>query len=623
MATFTSSFDKRRDIIGEEVGPANTIGDELARSVERDGDRVHYIKADGEQVTSRQFAQLCRNVARSCISLGVQKNEGVGILGFNSLQWFAADVGATLATALPVGIYTTSKPHVVKYVLEKSAARIVFVDNQDALLVILSIKAECPKLENIIFWGDVDLEQFSDHYSYVYSWQEFLEMGDPSFDKDVSDRLSTVVPEDCCKLIYTSGTTGLPKAVMISHANLTSVVHSIQRLLNISSSDRVVSFLPCSHIAANMIDIVGPIMLDFTVYIARPDALRGSLVTTLCQVRPTLFLAVPRVWEKMRDKMLEVGAKRGAVSRFIAAWAKDIGMAACLAEENNTAMPFGVSFAQWIVFGNVRKALGLDQARIFVNSAAPLQKTTDDYFRSLRIKIMDLFGATEATGPLTVNMPNAYKRGTSGKSIPGVEVKVVNPDKSGEGELCFRGRNIFMGYLGQEEESGRTIDGDGFYHTGDLGRVDEDGFVTITGRLKELLVTAGGENVAPLLVESSILEAMPAICRAFAIGDKRRFVSCLLIPYMNDKGELQGASAAVNPSVTTAQEAVGDATWKTYLDQGVEEANKHAISNAAKVRKYRLLERDFSVDGGELTPTLKVKRKVVLEKYDALISEIY
>lgn len=633
-AVYTTSLTEKRPLIGEELRPATTIGAELAASVERAGACVQYVTPAGEEVTKADFAQRARTAARALVSLGIGPGDGAAILGANSLEWFIADVGSTLAGAVPVGVYTSNHQKVVSYIIQHSRGRVAFVDNQADLMKILSIKAECPLLATIVYWGgDIDLAKFSDHKDYLLSFQEFLALGTENHDAVVTNRLAAAEPADCCKIIYTSGTTGPPKAVMISHANIMAALEATKIMLNVTEKDVMVSFLPVSHIAANMIDIMGPVCLDFSVHIAPADALRGSLVDTLRKVRPTIFLAVPRVWEKIREKMLAIGAEKGPVVRLIGKVAKHIGSAATDAEDKGENLPLGTGLAEKIVFSNIRQTLGLDRARACFNSTAPLQQVTDDYFRSLRLRILDLYGASEATGPLTANSPTVHRRGTSGKAIPGINTKITAPDGSGEvapaadgskeGELCFKGRNIFMGYLWNPEESRKTIDDEGFYHTGDLGRIDKDGFITITGRLKELIITAGGENVAPLLVEGGILKAMPAISRAFAIGDKRKFVSCLLIPYFDENGKLDGLSKAVNPAISTVEEAMKDPAWKKYLEEGMAEANKDAISNAAKVKKWRLLERDFTVEDGELTPTLKVKREIVVNQFKDEIDKIY
>lgn len=623
--TYTTSLEEPRPLIGEAIGPATTLGDALKHSVERAPDRVQYVTGDGKEVTASEFADLAHTTARALIALDVTPRDGVAILGANSLEWFAADVGSTLAGAIPTGVYVTNHDDVCEHILTNASVTIAFAASQRDVTKLLGILPRCERLRTVVYWGsDVDIDRLPDHRDVLLSWEDFTAMGTEDYAEELERRLSDAKPEDCCKLIYTSGTTGMPKAVMISHGNFAAAVQCVESALNVTGDDVLVSYLPCSHIAANAIDIMGPILTDMRVHIAPSDALRGgNLVKTLCRVRPTIFLAVPRVWEKMREKMIAIGSERNVVSRYVAGYAKSIGSAASDAEDAGTAMPYGATLCDRYIFSSVRSALGLDRARLLFNSTAPMQEVTDDYFRSLRIRIYDLFGASEATGPLTCNLPEAFKRSTSGRPLPGVEAKIINPVAEGEGELCFRGRNIFMGYLGNPEDSRKSIDDEGFFRTGDLGKIDDDGFVTITGRIKELIITAGGENVAPLLLENAILKALPGIARVFAVGDKRKFISCLLIPYIDDDGNLTGMSKDVNPSLTTPKEAIDDETWKKVVDKGIKEANKGAISNAATVKKWRLLDRDFSVEKDELTPSLKVKRKVVMKHFSEEIEEIY
>lgn len=621
--TWVSDLQTERPLIGESLGyEPETIPVAISRALAARADDVQYITADGARVTLAEFVQLSRRVSRACIAVGMRPGDGAGIIGFNSVEWFASDIGITMAAGVVAGIYTTNRKEIVGYVLRHSRSVVCFVDDEEALGKVLSVKADCDLLKMVVVWGGLDLSKYPDHRSYVLTWEEFLDLGKDVDDAEVRAREETMKPQDCCKLIYTSGTTGPPKAVMISHDNITFTVKAVTQFMQIRSDDVLVSFLPPSHIAANMVDIMGAVIGGFTMHLARPDALKGSLVETLRTTRPTVFLAVPRVWEKIQEKMLSVGANNGPLKKLIAGWAKGIGSAACDSLDRGGGYPIGFRLANLVVFQNVRAALGLDRCRLLFNTAAPLQKVTDDYFRSLYLRIVDLYGMSEATGPLTVNSPE-YRRGTSGKVIPGVEVKLVNKDDTGEGELCFRGRNIFMGYSGNEEESAATIDPDGFLHTGDLGRVDADGFISITGRAKELLVTSGGENVAPSLVEMTMMSAMSALSRVIAFGDKRKFISCLVVPYMDTDGTLIGPAALVNPDVKTASEAVADDKWAAYIDAGIAAANEEAVSNAAKVRKAVILTKDFSIEDGELTPTMKMKRKVVAEKYSSVVSSMY
>jgi long-subunit acyl-CoA synthetase (AMP-forming) len=240
-----------------------------------------------------------------------------------------------------------------------------------------------------------------------------------------------------------------------------------------------------------------------------------------------------------------------------------------------------------------------------------------------------IYGMSESTGPCTFGLPSQYKYGSAGKVLEGLELKLDSQDEHGEGELCFRGRSMFLGYLDDPEASAKVFDPEGFFRTGDLGILDEDGFVFITGRAKELLKTSGGENVAPLLVEEALMEAMPAISRAVAIGDNRKFLSCLLLPHMNDAGELVGPATEVCSTVRTGAEAAADPRWHAYAKHGIERANEKAVSAVAKVKRFSMLTHNFTVDPpgggekGELTPTYKLRRKVVEQMYSEQIDAMY
>lgn len=621
--TYVTDLTSHRPIIGKTDPEPETFQAALSTALHHHPDRTQYILHTGEQYSLSRFYYFARDVASSLIAVGVQPLEGVSILGSNSIEWFAADVGATLAAAIPAGIYTTNTPEVVSFIINDSNSRIIFLHDMPALDNLLSVLDKCPNLKTIVIWGEYDPAKYSDHKGLIYTWKDFLNLADLKSRCMLDARMMLAKPESVCKLIYTSGTTGPPKAVMISHDNITFTIKLLQREANVQYNDMVVSFLPASHIAANLIDICAALVVGCRVHIAPPDALKGSLVQTLRLARPTIFISVPRVYEKIQEKLLQIGAESGPVKRAISTWAKAIGTKASFARDaGDDLMPWGFHLAQWLVFSNVKKALGLDRCRFIFNAAAPLQQNTRDYFRSLNFEILDIYGMSEATGPLTSSYPH-YRRGTSGQPCEGIEAKLVNEDESGEGELCFRGRNMFLGYLHNEKESEKAMDKDGFIHTGDLGRIDKDGYVTITGRAKELIVTAGGENVAPVLVENNLKTELPAISRVFAVGDTKNFVGALVVPYMDENGGLIGPASRVNENVTNVEQAMSDETWERYILDGISKANEHAVSNAAKIRKYVMLKRDFAIETGELTPSLKVMRKKALEIHNAEVEKIY
>lgn len=621
--TWVTSVDAKRPIIGKDMGIVQKTFNQLVREqVTRRPERLQYVTNDNIKYTLRDFYDLSTRVAKSIISMGLDPFAGVSIHAFNSIHWFAVDVGASFAACIPSGIYTTNKADIVAYIINDSNSHLIFVDDEDALRKMVSIRDRCNSLRKVVIWGPYDESKFENDADFIVTWDDFLELSSGVSDSDLEERMTYPQPENLCKLIYTSGTTGPPKAVMISHDNIAFVAEYFGRIAQAKEGDRFISYLPLSHVAANAVDVCGAISAGYTVYLADRNALKGTLAKTMVEVRPTVLLAVPRVYEKIQEGLLDANRKAGPVKRFVASWAKNIGRRASFARDDGVNMPWGYGIAKSLVFSNVHKALGLDECRLVVNASAPLSKATDEYFRSLDFRIIDLYGTSEATGPLTFNFPH-YKASTSGKALEALDVKIIDEIAPGEGELCFRGRNIFMGYLNNPDETAKTMDDEGYAHSGDIGRVDDDGFVTITGRAKDLLVTSGGENVAPFLVESTLKSTIPAIARAFVVGDERKFISALLIPSMDEEGNLDGPAANVNPNVKTAEAAAKDETWKKYLREGIDKANDNAVSNATKVKNYRLLAKDFTVDSGELTPTMKVKRKVVLENHRDIIESMY
>lgn len=584
---------------------------------------MQYILPDGTEYTAQKFLDLSSAVAKSLLHLDLPPLSAVCIIGANSIEWFAADVGASLAAVIPVGVYVTNKPSVIAHIATRSDARVVFVEDEASLQKFLSVRELCPAVIRVVVWGDFQASKYTDLDEFVLSWKDFLELGNKVPQSDLDFRISLPLPESVCKIIFTSGTTGPPKAVMLSHDNIVFTARMLAKVVKPTEADSIVSYLPASHIASNIVDLPCALLNGLKVTLAPADALKGSLVDTLVKTRPTLFLGVPRVYEKIMEKMLIAGAQASRLNRAVAAWARRVGQTTSEMRDNGEdGLPLGYRLARLLVFSTVRTRLGLDRCRLLISGAAPMQKATSQFFRSLDITIHDMYGMSESSGPLVFTYPRP-KKDTIGRPVPGLEVRVANADSSGEGELCFRGRNMFVGYKDDDEATARSFDEEGFVKTGDLGKVDKDGFVTITGRAKELIVTAGGENVAPVSVEETLVSAMPAIARAFAIGDKKRFVSAILIPRMDEQGKLVGPAAEVNAELSYAAEALNDSAWLSYVKNGVQKANGEAVSNAAKVKKFELLGRDFSVETGELTPNMKVNRKAVVQMLDDVIRRIY
>lgn len=620
-----------------------TVNQMFTTVVKRYGNYTALGWKEGEQwksMTYSEYYKSCRTAAKSFLKLGLERYHGVGILGFNSTEWFIADIGAILAGGLAVGIYTTNSPEACQYVAENCQANILVVENNKQLQKILQIQDKLPHLKAIIQYKD----QLKEKKPNLYTWAEFMELGRDEPDAPLDDIISSQKPNQCCTLIYTSGTTGQPKGVMLSHDNLTWTALSTGIDVGLTTADKsqemVVSYLPLSHIAAQMLDIWIPMNVGGATYFAQPDALKGSLANTLREIRPTAFMGVPRVWEKMQEKMKSIGAKSSTVRRKVASWAKDVGLQTNLNKMelngNMTRNPLNYRLAKRLVFKKVRKALGLDRCKMCYTGAAPITKDTLEFFLSLDIPLFELYGMSESSGPHTISLPDAFRLTSCGKVIPGVKTKIFSPDAEGIGEICFWGRHVFMGYLNMPDKTEEAIDDEGWLHSGDLGKHDQNDFLFITGRIKELIITAGGENIPPVPIEDAIKEAVPLISNAMLIGDKRKFLSMLLTIKCQVNGETGIPEDELTPEAvelcrklgsnsTRVSEIAGgrDRLVSAAIQEGINRVNEKATSNAQRIQKWTVLERDFSIPGGELGPTMKLKRPVVMKMFKDQIENFY
>jgi len=365
--------------------------------------------------------------------------------------------------------------------------------------------------------------------------------------------------------------------------------------------------------------------------------LKGSLGDTLKEVRPTSFLGVPRVWEKMQEKMVAVGRSQGTLKRRIALWAKGVGLQGSYSMSRCFPMPFGWSVANALVFKKVREALGFDRCRLCMTAAAPIMKDTIDFFASLNIQLMEIYGMSESSGPHTLSLPSQFRLTSVGKDLPGCVTRLYNADKDGSGEICMDGRHVFMGYLNMEEKTHEALDDEGLLHSGDIGKQDKNGFLFITGRIKELLITAGGENVAPVLIEDTVKECLPCVSNCMLIGDARKFLSVLLTMKTEVDEKTSEPStkltrvardffAASGSNVSDLSELLSstpDENALKAIQKGIDAANRMAVSRAQAIQKWSVLPRDFTIPGGELGPTLKLKRPVVAQMYESTINSLY
>ena len=622
------------------------VPDRTALAVKRDGVWVKW--------TYSEYIEDILTVAKAFIHLGLKKSHAVGILGFNNPEWHISNIAAVVAGGLATGIYTTNSPDAVRYVAEHSRANILVVENQEQLDKISTFREKLDHLETVIQFSGTP-EPDSD----VISWAELLEVGRSVDDSVLQERLQQQAVNQPCMLVYTSGTTGNPKGVMISQDNLTWTVKAAQEVYDWNwDSEEGISYLPLSHVAAQVIDIYLAAYGGATIWFADDKALQGTLINTLKEVRPTRFLGVPRVWEKIQEKMMEIGRQNTGVKKMVADWAKQAAF------EHHTQRMSGLPgnslsyrLARWLILSRIHAALGLDRAAHpklggFYSSAAPLSVQTFQYFQSLDMPVMELLGSSETGGPQTACLKDAGMRlGSVGKAYPHFETAINNPDEKGVGEIVTRGRNVFMGYLWDEEKTREVVDDEGWVHSGDLGRIDEDGFFFVCGRMKEVLITgktryitvlllifhlAGGENVAPVPIEDDLKsELVDIVSHLMVVGDKRKHLAVILTlkTVLDEKNqptdtlseEVKAWLQSLGSTANTARELIEEDNEevKEFIRAAIKRSNSRSVSNASRVQKFMFAPTDFSLAGGELTPTLKIKRHFVTEKYEKEIEEMY
>jgi len=624
--------------------------------------------------TLQQYFDECKLVGQGFMALGLERFDAVTIYGFNAPEWIMAEMGCIFAGGIAAGIYPTDTPEQVQFKALHSGAVVACVQNNEKMESLLSVADALPKLKAIVVWspegplGSEERQTSNGQTVRCMTWDALKTLGDSYVGAEtIESRMEAQRPGECCSYIYTSGTTGQPKAVMISHDNIVYEAMGATRLINgfgKTGEERVISYLPLSHVAGMMVDIVCPIVaaaeLDYhcTVYFARPyDLKAGTIGDRLRGVNPTIFLGVPRVWEKIQEKMVATAARAGlsGLKLKLVKWAKGVG----LEHQKNCqlggsgAYSWGYGFAESKVLNVVKQKLGLQECKFCFTGAAPIKTETLEYFGSLGIQINEVYGMSECTGATTWSTDLAHEWGSCGWAMPGAEVSIRYPEASGQqgevkrgedGEICYRGRHIMMGYMANpdlgdqhmETIAGKNrgaIDSQGWLRSGDKGRIDDRGMVRITGRYKELIIGAGGENIAPVPVEDGIKARCPAISNIMMVGDKRKYnVALVTLKAVGATGEAPGTdqleavsqaiagvdtiSAAMDPE-GAMQQAIHDAIAATNSD------GTCCPMNASKVRKFTILPRDFSVQTGELTPTLKLKRSVVVSKNAAAIDSLY
>jgi long-subunit acyl-CoA synthetase (AMP-forming) len=592
---------------------ASMVHEVLADTVAKHGGRPALrVKREGEwkTVTWSTYGRDVRRAARALIHLGVQPGQGVSLIGQNTPEWLVADVGAIFAGAMPAGIYTTNSAVQARYITEHCEAKVSFADTPQQVAKFVAEQERLPRLEAVVQMTGKPTADAGGGKLRVLGWEEFLALGDTVPDAELDARLKAQKPDDVCTLIYTSGTTGEPKAVMITHTNIVWTAGSLLPTLKLGPDDVSLSYLPLSHVAEQILTIHGPMAMGSVVYFAESIEKLGE---NLAEVRPTVFMGVPRVWEKIQAKMQAAGQNAPPMRKKLVAWARKTGLAGGFAEQRRAKKPLLFPLAKKIVFDKVRQRLGLDRARICVTSAAPISRDTLEFFLALGIPLLEVYGMSECTGPATYSPPERYRTGKCGVTLPGAELKVAE-----DGEICMRGKHVFKGYLKDAEATKNALDSDGWLHSGDIGTIDAEGFLQITDRKKDLLITAGGENIAPQVLEGH-LKGIPVVAQAVVIGDRRKYLAALVTL---DPERLTAEAALAGSPARNVDDAAKCSLFNKHLEKQIDTINEK-LARVQTIKRFTIIPQEFTIDGGELTPTMKVKRKVVNEKYKREIESLY
>jgi long-chain acyl-CoA synthetase len=542
----------------------------------------------------KQFADQIRTAARALITLGFQPGGKVALLGFNKPEWVIVNHAAMAAGGAGAGIYTTCSPEEVQYIVDHSEALVVLVEDEHQYRKIEAKRAELPLLKWIVTMRGCPAIAAAD----VLSWDEFLAKGEATPASTLDERIDKLQQDELATLIYTSGTTGPPKGVMLSHKNLAWTARAMTDIGAGRDSDSCLSYLPLSHIAEQMASIHMPATVGSAVYYAESI---DKVPDNLKEVQPTIFFGVPRIWEKFHAgvsaKLRQAEGAKKLLVDFTRQVCTAVSAKKCRGEAIGPLLEIQYRLADKLVLSKLKPALGLGRARLCISGAAPIARDVIEFFASLDILVHEIYGQSEDNGPTSFNLPGRTQFGSVGVALPGVNVKIAE-----DGEILVKGPNVFMGYYKEPQATAETLI-DGWLHSGDLGAFDAEGFLTITGRKKEIIITAGGKNIAPKNIEAAIKES-PLVSEAVVIGDRRKYLVAL---------------------ITLDETAIGGRSTKELeaeLQKVIDGVNVK-LARVEQVKRFSILPRQFSIETGELTPTLKIKRKIVNTNFAKEIEALY
>jgi len=559
---------------------------------------------DYETTTWAEYADGAARIAAGLAALGVGRGDRVVMLVANRPEFHLTDVGALLLGATPISIYNSSSSEQAAFLLGHCHAKVAVADGADHLDRILAVRDDLPALEHVVVMDDDGVDDPT-----VHRWRELLTHDPVSIEAAVA----AARPDELATVIYTSGTTGPPKGVMLDHANVTWTVDSLQERLGCDVTGyRIVSYLPMAHIAERLVTHYGGIHFGYEVTTVADIRMLGA---ELGATRPELLFGVPRTWEKIHSgiqAVLAVDPSRAEVFRHALDLGARVAAVRAAGNEPDDTLRAEHEQAEQEVLRPARMLLGLDDVHYAVTAAAPITVELLTFFRALGVPLSELYGLSESTGPMTWE-PAKVRLGSVGTAIPGMELRLAD-----DGEVLGRGGNVFRGYLDDPARTAEAIDADGWLHTGDIGTLDPDGYLHIVDRKKELIITAGGKNISPANIESA-LKAEPLIGQACVIGDGRPHLVALLVPDPDVVGTWAASEGIEGSTIEALAEHPG---LRAELAREVASANRR-FSGVEQVRNFAVIGHEWMPDSDELTPTMKLKRKPIAQKYAAEIDALY
>ncbi len=593
--------------------PATTLLDYFRHAAASGKADLLVSKVDGTwtPISAEAFGERTKGLALGLALLGVDRQDRVAILSENRPEWPMTDFAALSLGAMTVPIYTTYLAPQVEYILKDSLAKVVVVSNAIELQKVLDVRDRCPDLRHVIV-----LDHIPWSAGKATPFETVVQKGIAALTADPAawdERADTILDSDLATMIYTSGTTGEPKGAILTHGNIVANVATCSTLFEVTPDMVALSFLPLSHVFERMVDYL---FFSRATTIAYAESI-DKLSEAFAEVRPHCFAAVPRVYEKMLTRVQNAVDQAPALRRRIFAWGVRQGALRLRAIERGEPVPFLLRLkhriADRLVFGKIKARLG-GRFRFAISGGAPLGQDVAAFFWGAGVEVYEGYGLTETSPVLACNRPGEWKLGTVGRPIPGVSLRLA-PD----GEVLAKGPSVMDGgYWRKKEETASVFDADGWFKTGDVGSFDLDGYLTLTDRKKEILINAYGKNIAPAPIEAA-LRAVRYVSSAVLVGDRRKFLSALIVPNFE---KLESWALGAGVAYRSRQDLVEDPRVLSLFKQAIEILNGDE-PHERQIRAFRLLTEDFSIEGGELTPTLKIKRRVVDQKYRDVIDEMY